>query len=161
MDVAASRRQTPTHSGSRRRRSSVSHLGSQVQQFQEPDRQRQSGAHEIAEFIAGRVHQENVGLVGHWRGETEVGAEQYGQDKGFQRQTQALRDADGANLDRVQVVKGWVDQDGETHERVFDIAVSDGRAIDESFAKRAWAWMDEGDAAEALPSRVRYVANDA
>jgi len=42
---------------------------------------------------------------------------------------QTLRDADGANLDRVQVVKGWVDQDGETHERVFDIAVSDGRSI--------------------------------
>jgi hypothetical protein len=42
---------------------------------------------------------------------------------------QALRDADGANLDRVQVIKGWVDQDGETHERVFDIAVSDGRSI--------------------------------
>ena len=43
---------------------------------------------------------------------------------------QALRDADGANLDRVQVIKGWVDQEGETHERVFDIAVSDARTID-------------------------------
>jgi hypothetical protein len=42
----------------------------------------------------------------------------------------ALRDADGANLDRVQVIKGWLDEDGETHERVYDIAVSDGRAID-------------------------------
>ena len=28
----------------------------------------------------------------------------------------ALRDADGANLDRVQVVKGWLDAKGETHE---------------------------------------------
>jgi hypothetical protein len=40
-----------------------------------------------------------------------------------------LRDPDGANLDRVQVIKGWLDDDGETHERIFDVAVSDGREI--------------------------------
>lgn len=43
---------------------------------------------------------------------------------------QALRDADGANLDRVQVVKGWVDKNGEMFERIYDVAVSDGRKID-------------------------------
>jgi len=41
----------------------------------------------------------------------------------------ALRDADGANLDRVQIIKGWLDGRGETHERIYDLAVSDGRAI--------------------------------
>ena len=41
----------------------------------------------------------------------------------------ALRDPDGANLDRLQVVKGWVDAEGETLERVYDVACSDGRAI--------------------------------
>ncbi len=41
----------------------------------------------------------------------------------------ALRDPDGANLDRVQIVKGWLDADGETQERIYDIAVSDGRTI--------------------------------
>ena len=41
----------------------------------------------------------------------------------------AIRDPDGANLDRVQVVKGWLDGDGELHERVYDIAVSDDRTI--------------------------------
>jgi hypothetical protein len=41
----------------------------------------------------------------------------------------ALRDPDGANLDRVQVIKGWLDSDGETHERIYDVAVSDGREI--------------------------------
>jgi hypothetical protein len=40
-----------------------------------------------------------------------------------------LRDPDGANLDRVQIVKGWLDGRGKTHERVYDIAVSDGRKI--------------------------------
>jgi hypothetical protein len=41
----------------------------------------------------------------------------------------ALRDPDGANLDRVQIIKGWLDKDGDTQERVYDIAVSDGRKI--------------------------------
>ena len=41
----------------------------------------------------------------------------------------ALRDPDGANLDRVQIIKGWLDAKGETHERIYDVACSDGRAI--------------------------------
>jgi hypothetical protein len=41
----------------------------------------------------------------------------------------ALRDPDNANLDRVQIIKGWLDADGETHERIYDVACSDGRAI--------------------------------
>jgi hypothetical protein len=44
----------------------------------------------------------------------------------------AMRDPEGANLDRVQVIKGWLDAQGKTHERIFDVAVSDGRAIDPS-----------------------------
>ena len=42
----------------------------------------------------------------------------------------ALRDPIGANLDRIQIVKGWLDKDGKTHERIYDVAVSDGRTID-------------------------------
>ena len=41
----------------------------------------------------------------------------------------ALRDLDGANLDRVQIIKGWVDAEGQMRERIYDVAVSDGRAI--------------------------------
>jgi len=36
----------------------------------------------------------------------------------------------GANLDRVQIVKGWVDKNGKTQERIYDLAVSGGRKID-------------------------------
>ena len=36
----------------------------------------------------------------------------------------ALKDPIGANLDRVQVVKGWVDKAGKTQERVFDVVWS-------------------------------------
>jgi hypothetical protein len=38
------------------------------------------------------------------------------------------RDPDNANLDRVQVIKGWLDGN-ETHERIYDVACSDDRAI--------------------------------
>jgi hypothetical protein len=39
----------------------------------------------------------------------------------------ALRDPIGANLDRIQIVKGWLDDTGETRERVYDVAWSDAR----------------------------------
>ena len=41
----------------------------------------------------------------------------------------ALRDPDGANLDRIQIIKGWLDKDGALQERIYDVAVSDGREI--------------------------------
>jgi hypothetical protein len=39
----------------------------------------------------------------------------------------ALRDPIGGNLDRIQIVKGWLDAAGSTHEKVYDVAWSDGR----------------------------------
>ena len=42
----------------------------------------------------------------------------------------AMRDPEGANLDRVQIIKGWLDAKNEVHERIFDVAVSGGRKID-------------------------------
>ncbi|MHC4926184.1 MAG: DUF3604 domain-containing protein, partial [Planctomycetota bacterium] len=44
----------------------------------------------------------------------------------------ALRDVIGGNLDRIQIIKGWLDKNGKTHERVYDVAVSDGRKIDKN-----------------------------
>jgi len=54
----------------------------------------------------------------------------------------ALRDPDGANLDRIQIIKGWVDADGKVRERVYDVSVSDDRTI------------TDGKAAEAVGSTV-------
>ena len=37
----------------------------------------------------------------------------------------ALKDPMGANLDRIQIVKGWVDAKGEVHEQVYDVVWGD------------------------------------
>jgi hypothetical protein len=42
----------------------------------------------------------------------------------------AMKDPYSGNLDRIQIVKGWLEADGTTGERVYDVAVSDGRKID-------------------------------
>ena len=42
----------------------------------------------------------------------------------------ATKDPDGANLDRVQIVKGWRDGNGKLQEKVYDVAWSGHRKID-------------------------------
>jgi hypothetical protein len=42
----------------------------------------------------------------------------------------AMKDPKSANLDRIQIVKGWLDSQGESHERVFDVAWSGSRRPD-------------------------------
>ena len=39
----------------------------------------------------------------------------------------ARKDPYSGNLDRVQIIKGWMDAEGKTHEKVHDVAWSDGR----------------------------------
>jgi hypothetical protein len=37
----------------------------------------------------------------------------------------ALKDPLGANLDRIQIVKGWLDAEGEVHEQIYDVVWGD------------------------------------
>jgi hypothetical protein len=41
----------------------------------------------------------------------------------------AMKDPDGANLDRIQIVKGWVDANGEPRDEVIDVVWSGDREI--------------------------------
>jgi uncharacterized protein DUF3604 len=47
----------------------------------------------------------------------------------------ALKDPLSGNLDRIQIIKGWMDAKGELHEKVHDVAWSDGRKPDPKTGK--------------------------
>jgi hypothetical protein len=42
----------------------------------------------------------------------------------------AVKEVDGANLDRIQIIKGWVDAKGEPQDQVYDVVWSEGRTRD-------------------------------
>ena len=62
--------------------------------------------------------------LGHPMGSDLIGAPN-GAAPGFLMY--AVKDPEGANLDRIQIVKGWVDAAGGAHERVYDVVGSEGR----------------------------------
>lgn len=47
----------------------------------------------------------------------------------------AIRDPESGNLDRIQVIKGWVDTSGVTHEKIFDVAWAGERQPDPATGK--------------------------
>jgi Protein of unknown function (DUF3604) len=49
----------------------------------------------------------------------------------------AMRDPESGNLDRIQIIKGWVDDAGKSHEKLFDVA---------------WSGQRKHDAADQLPA---------
>jgi hypothetical protein len=42
----------------------------------------------------------------------------------------ALKDPIGANLDRIQIIKGWLSKDGTVQEKVYDVVWSGARKLD-------------------------------
>lgn len=58
----------------------------------------------------------------------------------------ALRDPNGANLDRIQVVKGWLDANGETQEKIFDVACADREIVNNACDGDVGNTVDVADA---------------
>ena len=82
------------------------------------------------DFRADEVETQNFAREGYKRGVPmggDLSKAPAGKSPSFM--IRALRDPDNANLDRIQVIKGWLDKAGKTHERIYDVAVSDGRKI--------------------------------
>jgi hypothetical protein len=80
------------------------------------------------DFAAGDAASRNPAVIGYGKGVPmggELAPDPQGRAPGFL--VAALRDPIGANLDRYQIVKGWIDAEGNPQERVYDVAWSDGR----------------------------------
>ena len=81
------------------------------------------------DFEADEVHRPDFAAEGYARG-VPMGADLHGGPDGAAPtlMIRALRDPDGANLDRIQIVKGWVDDSGDPQTKVFDAAWAGDRA---------------------------------
>jgi len=80
------------------------------------------------DFVEGDAHARNPAVVGYTKGVPMGGdlkAAPEGKSPTFL--VAALKDPIGANLDRIQIIKGWMDTDGKTHEKVYDVAWSGDR----------------------------------
>ena len=62
----------------------------------------------------------------------------------------ALKDPIGANLDRIQIIKGWLDTDGELQENVYDVAWGDAEKRQPGANDRLPAVGNTVDVANAL-----------
>ncbi len=83
------------------------------------------------DFEASDAEQRAPGRIGYSKGVSMGGtlaAAPRGESPSFL--IAALKDPYNGNLDRIQIVKGWVDNDGETQEQVYDVVWSGDRSID-------------------------------
>jgi len=82
------------------------------------------------DFEASDAHTRSPALAGYSRG-VPMGGELRSAPKGGSPRflVAALKDPLSGNLDRIQIIKGWADKKGGLHEKVYDVAWSDGREI--------------------------------
>ena len=77
------------------------------------------------DFVADDVQRHDFAKYGYQKGVPMGGdLSQVPEGKAPSFIIRALRDVDGANIDRVQVVKGWLDAKGELQEKAYDVAWS-------------------------------------
>ena len=78
------------------------------------------------EFEEGDLNATNVAAVGYAKG-VPMGGDLSTGDGAPAFLVAASKDPKEANLDRIQIVKGWINDGGVAEERVYDVALSDGR----------------------------------
>ena len=79
------------------------------------------------DFNARDAELRDPGLVGYSKGVPMGGDLAASNGKAPNFLVAALKDPYSGNLDRVQIIKGWLDDDGRTHEKVYDVVWSDER----------------------------------
>jgi len=80
------------------------------------------------DFVEADANTRSPALVGYTKGVPmggDIGPAPAGKAPTFM--VAALKDPIGANLDRYQIIKGWLDAAGEVHEKVYDVAWSGDR----------------------------------
>jgi hypothetical protein len=84
------------------------------------------------DFAPDEVHRPNFADQGYQRG-VPMGGDLTPAPEGAAPKfmIRALRDPDGANLDRIQIVKGWLGPNGEAEERIYEVAWAGDRALDQ------------------------------
>jgi hypothetical protein len=83
------------------------------------------------DFVEADTNTRSPARIGYSKG-VPMGGDLSGAQAGGRAPTfmvYALRDPIGANLDRIQIIKGWMDSGGNTHEQVYNVAWSDGRKL--------------------------------
>jgi hypothetical protein len=80
------------------------------------------------DFSAEDLKPRDIAAAGYGRG-VPMGSDLTGRPEGVAPTfiVRALMDPEGANLDRLQIIKGWLDAEGNPQERVFDVAWSGDR----------------------------------
>lgn len=72
--------------------------------------------------------------IGYAKG-VPMGGVIVGKGKSPRFMIEAVKDPNGANLDRVQVIKGWRDGDGELREKIYEVVFSGDRKTDPKTGK--------------------------
>jgi hypothetical protein len=83
------------------------------------------------EFASGDANTRNPAVVGYDKG-VPMGGDLSNAPTGKAPTflVAALKDPIGANLDRIQIIKGWLDAKNETHEKIYDVVWSGDRKPD-------------------------------
>ena len=79
------------------------------------------------EFTAADANTRYIADAGYTKG-VPMGADLPAMTKGANAPSflvAAMKDPESGNLDRIQIIKGWLDADGETHEKIYDVAWGD------------------------------------